>query len=155
VSFLDDVEVEPRPLRRPLDPVSIAAGSDHFAVHYRFDDLLLPVRLGDTQRLTVSRYYWDVVPPLAVDFRREVRYGVREVEAKREFFSSRRVRYVLVHDKWAGEEVEYQIQSLVMAEAPEPDIEDWGEWYEKQLQERESDVASTHVKPLLTSPRRK
>lgn len=121
---------ERRPPARAVDSVSIAVGSEHFVIHHRFGNLFVQTPMGNSPRLAVSRYYWNVEPPVAVDFRKEIRYGKQEFETKSQYCKRQGIRYVMVNDKWAGEEVEDQLKEL----AP--------------LEESEAPV-----KPLLTEPR--
>ncbi len=76
---------EPHPRERPIDAVSLALGSATFVRSHRFGDLHVPTPAGRSPRLAVSRYYWELEPPVVVDFRREIRRGPAEVAAKRAY----------------------------------------------------------------------
>ena len=104
---IDSVEseaFEPRPLPREVDLVSEQIGSPVYVQNHRID-LHLPTPVGLSPRLTVSRFYWNVEPPVAVDFRGELRAGDEEIAAKQAWFAARDIRYLLVQDEWDEEAV--------------------------------------------------
>lgn len=92
--------------RSNTDAVCVALGRDYFIAPYRFTRLFVESPAGRSPRLAVSRYYWDLTPPVAVDFVRDISYGEAELEVKKAYFASRNIRYLLVKDAWDGEGAE-------------------------------------------------
>jgi hypothetical protein len=123
---------EARPVHRVPDPVSLAVGSAAFISRHRFDDLrAAATRPGLTSRYVFSRYYFDAVPPVAIDFISQIRGGKTEVHAKTTYCEGRGIRYLVVTNQWDDESVEAQLRGVTLndPEGPPP--------------------------PLLTAPRRK
>lgn len=119
--------LEPRPLSHPLDVISMGLGGDVFVRHHRFGDLYITTPMGRSPRLSVSRYYWGLNPPVAVDFFKEIKRGRPEYDAKRAYCARLGIRYILAQDEWD--------EDAVARPASEPD--------------------APPAKPLLTAPRRK
>lgn len=106
----DEAEaLEPRGDERPLDPISAALDSGAFVRSHRFAGLFIRTAVGRSPRLSVSRYYWDAEPPVAVDFRKEIRFGDEEMAAKRAYFEATGIRYVVVVDEWDEEGVSLRL----------------------------------------------
>jgi hypothetical protein len=122
---------EAQPQARSLDIISLGLGADAFVRFHRFGDLYITTPMGRSPRLPVSRYYWNLDPPVAVDFKREIKRGVPEVEAKMAYFAERGIRYILARDEWDEE--------AVLPSAPEPG---------------EEPQPDPQAKPLLAAPRR-
>ena len=99
MSYVQD-RPDPVPAPRPVDIISAALGADIFVRNHRFGTLYIQTPMGRSPRLTVSRYYWNVDPPVAVDFVKEVKRGEAEVEAKREYCAARGIHYILAVDEW-------------------------------------------------------
>lgn len=97
-------EAEAPPRIEVADPVSQALGQKAFVRSHRID-LQLDMHPGRSPRLSVSRYYWDAEPPIAVDFVREIRHGKREVDAKRAYCRQRNIRYLLLANEFDEEGV--------------------------------------------------
>lgn len=99
---------ERRPIPRQLDAVSEILGS---GVYIRSHRTALQIEISPgylSSRITVSRYYFQLEPPVAVDFLKEIR-SKRELEAKRAYFDAQSIRYVVTVDEWDGEAVEAAI----------------------------------------------
>lgn len=92
------------PQRTVLDPISSALGASVFVAKHRLD-LHIETPLGRSPRLYVSRYYWDLDPPVAVDFVREIQYAAKEVAVKRAFCRERNIRYILCASEFDEEAI--------------------------------------------------
>lgn len=109
---------EERDVRTPLrlvDAVSVAVGASHFVQNHR---LAIQIRfeVGVSRRLRVSRFYWDLTPPVAIDFVESLVYGEDEVAAKKQYFEGQEIRYILAKGPWDGESVDH---ALTKIETPE------------------------------------
>lgn len=94
------------------DGIGIAVGSTHYVTNHRFPDLYISTDGGRTPRLSVSRYYWDLEPPVAVDMLRNIKYGEMEIAFKKQYFKDRDMYYIWVKDDWDGERAEQQLTAL-------------------------------------------
>jgi hypothetical protein len=100
LSFTTFREDDVRPPEQIADAISTAVGSSQYVRSHRYGDLCFQTSLGRSPRLAVSRYYWDLEPPVVVDFRRELRYGQLEVDTKQAYFREHGIRYYLASDEW-------------------------------------------------------
>lgn len=87
-----------------VDPVSVALAASVFVSKHRFD-VHIETQLGRSPRLYVSRYYWSLNPPVAVDFVRDMAYGPKEEQVKRAFFGARNIRYLILVNEFDDEAI--------------------------------------------------
>lgn len=107
--------LEARAPEQGLDIISQALGSGVFVHNHRFGDLYIVTAMGRSPRLSVSRYYWNLEPPVAVDMARDLKFAETEVEAKQVYFAAQNIRYVLARDEW--DEAAIRAAAPVTAEA--------------------------------------
>lgn len=99
------------------DAVCVAVGCKHYVQKHRTNCHMPQPGGGISARLSVSRYYWDLEPPVAVDFASELgRDPAGEVQAKKEYFAANNVLYVLVRDAFDGEGTEAALANLTQTE---------------------------------------
>lgn len=113
--------------RQDLDAINIAVGCGHYVQNHRTQAY---IDFGGyrSPRLTVSRYYWDLEPPLAVDFVRDLKHKDKELEVgtKRQHFTEQDIRYILLRDAFDGEGAEAALARLETgAKKPESDPVDY------------------------------
>lgn len=107
----DEDRDAPAPLRPP-DSIGIAVGSAFCVTNHRFGDLYIDTPAGRSPRLSVSRYYWELAPPVAVDFVRDLRFGEQELGVKKRYFREHNIRYILIKDMFDGEGAEAALAAL-------------------------------------------
>lgn len=98
------------------DAVSVAVGCKHYVSNHKFNNLFIQMPLGRSPRLSITRYYWDLDKPVAVDFVRDLRWGEQEIATKKEYFADKDTIYILVKDVWDGEGVEAALASAEYGE---------------------------------------
>lgn len=106
------------PPKRPLDTISERLGTGIYIERHRLS-LQIVEGAFRSPRLRISRFYWDLTPPVAVDFVRELRHGAVEVAAKRDYFKKAGIRYILASNEWDEEAQGLNKPGVSRSSAPE------------------------------------
>jgi hypothetical protein len=98
------------------DLISGVVGSPIYSRRHRFADLTMRVHRNmslQSSGLAVSRFYFNVTPPVVVDVLEHPERQRAEIDAKREYCANHGYRYVLVTSDYDDESVRKQLAPVL------------------------------------------